>query len=48
MNKQVSGHIQFVVITPKGFWLCFHQKHSKTVISNTSTKFLKKNIFGHM
>jgi len=29
-----------VYLTPKGFRLCFHQKHSKTAISKTSTKFL--------
>jgi len=35
-------------LTPTGFWLCFHQKRSKTVISRTTTKFYKKNIFGKM
>jgi len=30
------------VLTPKGFWLCFHQKHSKTTISSTSINFFLK------
>jgi len=28
-----------VPLTPNGFKLCFHQKHSKFAISSTSTKF---------
>jgi len=35
-------------LTPKGFRQCFHQKRSKTAMSSTSTKFLKKNFFGHL
>jgi len=33
-------------LTPKVPWLCsFHQKRSKTTISNTSNKFSKKTLF---
>jgi len=32
-------------LTPKVPQLCYHQKRSKTAISNISTKFLKKTFF---
>jgi len=38
-------YILWICLTPKVLWLCYHQKHSKTAISSTSTKFLKKNFF---
>jgi len=33
----VQIHVVETLI-PKNFWLCFHQKHSKTATSSASTK----------
>jgi len=49
MNFEVGiafkGSERTYVLTPKVLWLCYHRKRSKTAISSTSTKFLKKNFF---
>jgi len=38
-GKNTGPCARFRCLTPKGFWLCFLQKHCKTAISRASTKF---------
>jgi len=56
-NKKICGNsldcskislkirLDSFMLTLEVSWLCYHQKHSKIAISNTSTKYLKKNHF---
>jgi len=34
-----SSYLNICLLTPKGFWLCFHQECSKSAIWSTSIKF---------